>query len=109
MANSEFLGLVHSLQATAEAALGDLNAASASAQRDGLLSPQRARHTAERSLRLLSMLAEKTRGNLDLTESQVLGDAVASLRGRLSDIDTGDTDTSNTDITEPAEAQNQVN
>ena len=29
------------------------------------------------------MLAEKTRGNLDMTESEVLGNAVAALRGRL--------------------------
>lgn len=85
MPNQEFLGLVHSLQATAEAALGDLNAATSSAERDGLLSPQRARQTAERSFKLLNMLAEKTRGNLDLTEAQVLGEAVSSLRARLNE------------------------
>ncbi len=83
MANPEFLGLVHSLQATAEAALGDINAATASAGRDGLLAADRARQTAERSLKLLSMLAEKTRGNLDMTEAEVLSSAVTSLRGRL--------------------------
>ena len=49
MANPEFLGLVHSLQATAEAALGDINAATASAGRDGLLAADRARQTAERA------------------------------------------------------------
>lgn len=85
MANPEFLGLIHSLQATAEAALGDLNAATSLATRDGLVNPERARQTAERSLKLLTMLAEKTRGNLDLTEAQVLGDAVATLRERLSE------------------------
>ena len=83
MANAEFLGLVHSLQATAEAALGDINAATASANRDGLLAYDRAHQTAERSLKLLTMLAEKTRGNLDMTESEVLGNAVNALRGRL--------------------------
>lgn len=83
MANPEFLGLVHSLQATAEAALGDINAATASAGRDGLLTSDRAHQTAERGLKLLSMLAEKTRGNLDFTEAEVLGNAVTSLRQRL--------------------------
>lgn len=84
MAHPEFVGLVNSLQATAEAALGDLNAATASAARDGLLTEQRARQTAERSLGLLMMLAEKTRGNLDLTEAELLSGAVASLRERLA-------------------------
>lgn len=84
MAHPEFVGLVNSLQATAEAALGDLNAATASAARDGLLTEQRARQTAERSLGLLLMLAEKTRGNLDLTEAELLSGAVASLRERLA-------------------------
>ena len=84
MANPEFLGLVHSLQATAEAALGDINAATASAGRDGLLTHDRALETAQRSLKLLSMLAEKTRGNLDMTEAEVLGNAVNALRARLN-------------------------
>ncbi|GAA4003491.1 DUF1844 domain-containing protein [Deinococcus rubellus] len=83
MANPEFLGLIHSLQATAEAALGDINAATASANRDGLLASDRAHQTAERSLKLLTMLAEKTRGNLDMTEAEVLGNAVNALRQRL--------------------------
>ncbi|MCP2013063.1 hypothetical protein L1280_000191 [Deinococcus sp. HSC-46F16] len=83
MPNPEFVGLVSTLQATAEAALGDLNAATASAARDGLLTEDRARQTAERSLRLLTMLAEKTRGNLDFTEAELLTDAIGSLRARL--------------------------
>lgn len=83
MPNPEFVGLVSTLQATAEAALGDLNAATASAARDGLLTENRARQTAERSLRLLTMLAEKTRGNLDFTEAELLTDAIGSLRARL--------------------------
>ncbi|MEF2280034.1 DUF1844 domain-containing protein [Deinococcus sp. YIM 134068] len=83
MPNQELVGLINSLQATAEAALGDLNAATASASRDGLLDSNRARQTAERSLRLLTMLAEKTRGNLDFTEAELLTDAIGSLRARL--------------------------
>ncbi len=84
MSNPEFVGLVNSLQATAEAALGDFNAATASAARDGLLEASRARQTAERSLKLLSMLAEKTRGNLDFTEADLLTNAIGSLRERLN-------------------------
>lgn len=83
MPNPEFVGLVSTLQATAEAALGDLNAATASAARDGLLTEDRARQTAERSLRLLTMLADKTRGNLDFTEAELLTEAIGSLRARL--------------------------
>ncbi|WP_291426596.1 DUF1844 domain-containing protein [Deinococcus sp.] len=85
MSHPEFVGLVNMLQATAEAALGDLNAASARAARDGLLLDQsRARQTAESSLKLLTMLAEKTRGNLDFTEADLLSGAVTSLRERLA-------------------------
>ncbi|WP_034383221.1 DUF1844 domain-containing protein [Deinococcus sp. YIM 77859] len=83
MPNQEFVGLVNSLQATAEAALGDLNAATSSAARDGLLQEGRARQVAERSLRLLLMLAEKTRGNLDFAEAELLTGAITSLRARL--------------------------
>lgn len=85
MSNAEFVGLVNMLHATAEAALGDLNAATASAARDGLLAQNRARQTAERSLRLLSMLSEKTRGNLDFTEADLLSHAINSLRERLQE------------------------
>lgn len=90
MSHPEFLGLVHMLQATAEAALGDLNAATARAARDGLLEQNRARQTAESSLKLLTMLAEKTRGNLDFTEADILTGAIASLRERLQDLPTTD-------------------
>lgn len=85
MPHPEFVGLVQSLLATAEAALGDHTATTARARNDGLLeTPQRARQTAERSLALLGMLAEKTRGNLDRTEAELLTHAIASIRGRLS-------------------------
>ncbi|GAA5501645.1 hypothetical protein Dxin01_01381 [Deinococcus xinjiangensis] len=85
MPHPEFVGLVNSLHATAEAALGDLNAATARAARDGLLEQSRARHTAESSLKLLTMLADKTRGNLDFTEADLLSHAIGSLRERLSE------------------------
>ncbi|SMB91995.1 DUF1844 domain-containing protein [Deinococcus hopiensis] len=83
MPHPEFVGLVNTLQATAEAAMGELNAATASAARDGLLTEGRARQTAERSLKLLTMLAEKTRGNLDFGEAELLTDAIGALRARL--------------------------
>lgn len=72
------------LQATAEAALGDLNAATASANRDGLLDASRAEQTVQRSLKLLVMLAEKTRGNLDFEEAELLSNAISSLNERLA-------------------------
>jgi len=85
MPNQDFVGLVNTLQATAEAALGELNASSALTRRDGLTeTPERARQTATRSLRLLVMLAEKTRGNLDLTEADLLSEAIGRLRERLA-------------------------
>lgn len=87
MPNPDFVGLISSLQATAEAALGDTNATTARARNDGLLAdPARARATAERSLNLLRMLAEKTRGNLDLTEAELLTAAIATLRERLAEV-----------------------
>ncbi len=84
MANPEFVGLVTSVAATAEAALGELNAATSSAARDGLLEGSRAPQVAERSLGLLLMLAEKTRGNLDWEEAGILSGAIASLQGLMA-------------------------
>jgi Domain of unknown function (DUF1844) len=85
MANQDFIGLVNSLHATAEAALGELNAASALVRQGNLApDPERARQTATRSLRLLSMLAEKTRGNLDMTEADLLSGAISQLRHALN-------------------------
>ncbi len=86
MPHPDFVGLVNSLLATAEAALGDQNAMTARARQDGLMADSaHARRAAERSLNLLLMLAEKTRGNLDLTEAELLSSAVADLRARLAD------------------------
>lgn len=85
MPNPDFMGLVNSLQATAEAALGELNASSALVRQGALAeTPERARQTAGRSLRLLTMLADKTRGNLDLGEAELLGEAITRLRERLA-------------------------
>jgi hypothetical protein len=80
MANPQFIGLVHSLLASAEAALGEAHSPLAShLARDGIL----ARRTAERSLALLEMLQQKTLGNLDETERAVLERALMRLRRHL--------------------------
>lgn len=84
MPHPEFIGMLHSIHATAESALGDINAATASARRDGLLNEERARQTAERSLQLLLMLAEKTKGNLDFEEAEMLTTAIQNLQERLA-------------------------
>jgi hypothetical protein len=84
MASSEFIGLIHSLVHTGEAALGQLNVLSGRLQRDGI---ERNRTTAERSLRLLEVLALKTRGNLDATEADALTRGMQSLRQGLSDLE----------------------
>jgi hypothetical protein len=76
MSNSDFLGLIQSLTATGEAALGNLNVLSSRLERDGV---QR-RETAERSLRILEVLAQKTRGNLDAEEARALTEGIHSLK-----------------------------
>lgn len=81
--NSHFAGMVASVAATAEAALGGLNAATSSVVRDGLNTPERARGVAERSLELLLMLAEKTRGNLSFEEAEILSEAIVNVRELL--------------------------
>lgn len=84
MPNTDFIGLIQSLVTTGEAALGGYNALSARMDRDGL---ERGRGTAERSLRLLEALAQKTRGNLDVDESEVLTDGIRALRDGLERFD----------------------
>lgn len=80
MPDPRFIGLVHSLRASAEAALGESGSPMVTRlARDGLL----ARTTAERSLALLDMLAEKTLGQLDATEREALHQARAEVRRRL--------------------------
>ena len=80
MPNADFVGLVQSIVATGEAALGTRNALTARLERDGVT---RSRATAERSLRLLEALAAKTRGNLDAEEAAILSGGLASLRAGL--------------------------
>lgn len=80
MSDPRFIGLVQSLLASAEAALGETDSVLTRAlARDGIL----ARRTGERSLELLLMLQTKTYGNLDETERDVLNRAVETIRGRL--------------------------
>ncbi len=81
MPDPRFIGLVHSLRSSAEAALGDLASPMVTRlARDGAL----ARKTAERSLDLLDMLFEKTRGQLDATEREALIRAREVVRERLT-------------------------
>jgi hypothetical protein len=82
MPNADFLGLIQSLKASGEAGLGQLNALTARMNRDGV---QRNRATAEKSLRLLEVLAQKTRGNLDAEEAEALTNAVSSLKKLLEE------------------------
>lgn len=81
MPDPRFIGLVHALRSSAEAALGELGSPVLTRlARDGVL----ARSTAERSLSLLDMLAEKTLGHLDPTERDALHAARRELQGRLA-------------------------
>lgn len=80
MADPRFIGLVHSLLASAQASLGEEHSPMARhLDREGV----RSRRTAERSLALLRMLHEKTAGNLDETERAALHDALRALRDGL--------------------------
>lgn len=81
MPDPRFIGLVHSLRASAEAALGDLASPMVTRlARDGVL----ARRTAAKSLDLLDMLYEKTLGQLDATEREALVRARDAIRGTLA-------------------------
>lgn len=81
MPDPRFIGLVHSLRSSAEAALGDLASPMVTRlARDGAL----ARTTATRSLDLLDLLFEKTRGNLDATEREALVRARDTVRAALA-------------------------
>lgn len=80
MPNPTFIGLVHSILSSAEAALGEINSPMVKhLMKDGALS----RRTGEKSLALLEMLQEKTLGNLDETERASLYQALQSIRQRL--------------------------
>ena len=80
MPDPRFVGLVHSILSSAEAALGEMNSPMVTRlARDGVL----ARRTGEKSLQLLEMLQQKTNGNLDETEQGALYSAIRSIRERL--------------------------
>jgi len=84
MPDPRFIGLVHSLRSSAEAALGELASPMLTRlARDGVL----ARTTARRSLDLLEMLVEKTVGQLDATERDALLTARDAVRRRLAATD----------------------
>jgi hypothetical protein len=79
--DKHFIGLVHSVRSSAEAALGEAHSPmTRHLARDGAL----ARRTATRSLELLEMLARKTAGNLDETERSALREAEQTIRERLA-------------------------
>lgn len=84
MANADFMGLIHTLVHTGEAALGQINVLTSRMARDGV---ERNRANAERSLRLLEVLAQKTRGNLDADEAEALTDGMQSLREGLRELE----------------------
>ena len=87
MPDRRFIGLVHSLRSSAEAALGERASPMVTRlARDGAL----ARTTAERSLDLLEMLIDKTLGRLDATEREALMTARDAVRQRLAATAAGD-------------------
>ena len=80
MSNPDFIGLVHSVRSSAEAALGEVTSPMLTRlHSDGIL----AKKTATRSLKLLEMLLEKTNGNLDETEMDTLRSAIHSINSKL--------------------------
>ncbi|MEZ4630463.1 MAG: DUF1844 domain-containing protein [Deinococcales bacterium] len=81
MPEKELIALIYSLRSSAEAALGEVNSPMLShLAKDGIL----ARRTAEKSIRLLEVLQQKTLGNLDDTEQDVLLEALQALRKLLA-------------------------
>lgn len=87
MPDPRFVGLVHSLLSSAQASLGEENSP---VTRRLEAQGARSRRTAERSLALLEMLREKTRGNLDATEKATLEGALGTLRGLVDAADDAD-------------------
>lgn len=85
MPDKRFIGLVHSVLSSAQAALGEPNSPMThrlAAEGLEARSP-RALRAAERSLALLEMLQRKTLGNLDETERDALVRAIGALREEL--------------------------
>ena len=84
MPDKHFIGLVHSVLSSAQAALGEENSPmTLHLAKDGILS----RRTAEKSLELLTMLQRKTYGNLDETERDALYQAQKSIADRLEQLE----------------------
>jgi hypothetical protein len=83
MSNPELIGLIQSLEAMAEAALGELSPLQNQMRLEGAVNNSRGRSIAERNLKMLNMLKEKTRGNLDFDEAEILGGAIANLANLL--------------------------
>jgi hypothetical protein len=80
MTDKHFIGLVHSILSSAQAALGETNSPMLShLAKDGALKQQ----TAERGLELLNMLQRKTLGNLDETERDALYQAQKTVAEKL--------------------------
>jgi hypothetical protein len=77
MADPRFIGLVHSLLSSAQAATGERTSPMAHRLE---AAGARTSRTAQRSLALLRMLQEKTAGNLDETERAALHDALDALK-----------------------------
>ena len=82
MPDPRFIGLVHSVLSSAQASLGEVDSPvfNRLASQGAL-----ARRTAERSLALLDMLEEKTRGNLDETERATLHQARQRIATKLAE------------------------
>lgn len=97
MSDPRFIGLVQSLLASAEAALGEVDSPMVRhLARDGVL----AQRTGERSLDLLLMLQQKTHGNLDETERGALHGAIRAVQERLEGLEQT-SDTRNPDTRAP--------
>jgi hypothetical protein len=81
MSDPRFIGLVQSIVSSAQAALGDDSSPlSHRLAQGGALQ----RSTAQKSIELLEMLQQKTLGNLDETERDVLHQALVNIRTLLT-------------------------
>lgn len=81
MADPRFIGLVQSLLSSAQAALGDDSSPMTHRLAQGGVLQ---RSTAQKSIDLLNMLQQKTLGNLDETERDVLHSALTTLNAMLT-------------------------
>ena len=83
MSDKHFIGLVHSILSSAQAALGEKNSPMTTRlASEGILS----RKTALKSLELLEMLQRKTQGNLDETERDALFNAHKDIATKLTSL-----------------------